>query len=104
MSERANREPEVHVAGLVVHAYPDAVPRVARAVRAIPGADVHAESRDGKLVVTLEAGDDAAIADAIVRLQTLPGVLAAALVYQHSESASDMDAEVDLEAHAPNLR
>jgi nitrate reductase NapAB chaperone NapD len=54
--------------------------------------------------VTLEAGDDAAIADAIVRLQTLPGVLAAALVYQHSESASDMDAEVDLEDHAPNLR
>jgi hypothetical protein len=39
MSERANREPEVHVAGLVVHAYPDAVPRVARAVRAHPRAD-----------------------------------------------------------------
>ena len=103
MSLHRNPEPEVHVAGVVVHAYPDAVPHVTQAVRALPGADVHAASRDGKLVVTLEAPDDASIAAAIVRLQTLPGVLTAALVYQHSASASDMDAEVDLEDHTPNL-
>ena len=95
---------DVHVAGLVVHAYPDAVPGVERALRAIPGAEVHATSRDGKLVVTLEASDQATIADTLVHLQTLDGVLAASLVYQHSESASAMNDEVDLEDHAPDLR
>ena len=95
---------EVHVAGLVVHAYPEAVARIERAVRAIAGAEVHATSRDGKLVVTLEASDQATIADTLVRLQTLDGVLAASLVYQHSESASAMNDEVDLEDHAPDLR
>lgn len=100
MSER-RADDEVHVAGLVVHAYPDAVARVERAVRAIPGAEVHAASRDGKLVVTLEAAGSDAVADAMVRIQTLDGVLAAALVYQHSESAAAMNDEVDLESHAP---
>ena len=97
-------EDEVHVAGLVVHAYPEAVPGVERALREIAGAEVHAVSRDGKLVVTLEATSGGAIADAMVRIQTLDGVLAAALVYQHTETASAMNDEVDLEDHAPSLR
>ena len=100
----APADDDVHVAGLVVHAYPEAVPRVERALRAIAGADVQAASRDGKLVVTLEATSGGAIADAMVRIQTLDGVLAAALVYQHTETASAMNDEVDLEDHAPSLR
>lgn len=97
-------EDEVHVAGLVVHAYPEAVPRVERALRAFAGVDVHAASRDGKLVVTMESTGAGAIADALVRIQALDGVLAAALVYQHTEPASAMNDEVDLEDHAPSLR
>lgn len=100
----ASASAEVHIAGLVVHAWPQAVARVARAVRAVPGADVHASSADGRLVVTLEGPGEAAIADALVRIQTLDGVLAASLVYQHGESSAAMDTEVDLEDHAPNLR
>lgn len=95
---------EVHVAGVVVHTRPDAVARVERAVRAVVGAEVHAASPDGKLVVTLEAGDASAVADALVHIQRLEGVLGAALVYQHSESASAMNTEVDLEDHASSLR
>ena len=88
-------EPETHVAGLVVHAYPDATERVAAAIVEFAGAQVHASSADGKLVVTLEADGADAMADFICRIQTLPGVLAAALVYQHSEDAAAMDEEMD---------
>lgn len=104
MNAQDAADPDVHIAGMVVHANPRAMPRVARAVRAIAGAEIHGEGRDGKLVVTIECTGEDAIAAALVRIQLLDGVLAAALVYQHSESASDMDAEVDLEDHAPNLR
>ncbi|MEO8487160.1 MAG: chaperone NapD [Betaproteobacteria bacterium] len=100
----ATRDDEVHVAGLVVHAHPEALSRVERAIRAIDGAEIPASARDGKLVVTLETRDGAAIADALVCIQTLDGVLAAALVYQHSEPESAMNEEVDLEDHAPGVR
>jgi nitrate reductase NapD len=87
---------EVHVAGLVVHAYPEALAGVEQYLRTEPGAHVHASTPDGKLVVTLEATHADAIADALCRIQTFDGVLAAALVYQHSEPAAAMDDEVEL--------
>jgi nitrate reductase NapD len=91
----ANREPELHVAGLVVHAYPEACDRIAKAIGRRDGARVHARSADGKLVVTLEAEGSEAIAAAVADIQRIEGVLAASLVYQHSESVSAMQDEVD---------
>ena len=92
----AGREPEVHVAGLVVHATPQALERVAQAIGQRDGARVHAQSPDGKLVVTLEAAASEAIAATVDDIQRIEGVLAASLVYQHSESAAAMQDEVDL--------
>ncbi|MCC6193923.1 MAG: chaperone NapD [Burkholderiales bacterium] len=92
---------EAHVAGVVVHAYPDAAAAVARRIGRLRGARVHAQSPDGKLVVTLEAGSSNAVAEALCRIQTQDGVLAAALVYQHAEPSDSMNEEVDLEDHAP---
>jgi len=90
------REPEVHVAGLVVHVTPQAVERVAQAIARRDGARIHATSPDGKLVVTLEADASGAIAATVEDIQRIDGVLAASLVYQHSESAAAMQDEVDL--------
>jgi nitrate reductase NapD len=95
MSDAGRPEPEVHVAGLVVHAYPEAAARVAEAIERRDGARVHARSPDGRLVVTLEADGAEAIAASVVDIQRLDGVLAASLVYQHAESASAMQEEVD---------
>lgn len=91
---------EVHVAGIVVHALPERIDEVRGAIEAGPGARVEAASADGKLVVTLEAPDAGALADALVRWHVLPGVLAASLVYQHCETEDAMNDEVDLEDHA----
>ena len=91
---------EVHIAGLVVHALPEAADRVKRRLERVPGARVHAASADGKLVVTIESTTADAIAAELVRLQTLDDVLAASLVYQHCEPAAAMEDEVDLEDHA----
>jgi nitrate reductase NapD len=92
----ASREPELHVAGLVVHAYPEAAERIAHAIGRREGARIHARSPDGKLVVTLEAEGSEAIAASVADIQRIEGVLAASLVYQHSESVSAMQDEVDL--------
>lgn len=100
MTASAADADEAHVAGFVVRAYPDSVDAVARRIARLPGAIVHAAAADGKLVVTLEACSADVVADTLCRIQTLDGVLAAALVYQHIESAAQMNEEVDIEDHA----
>lgn len=97
-------EEEAHVAGFVVRAYPKSVPQVTRALEALPGVRVHAATPDGKLVVTIEAADAATVADSLCTIQTMPGVLAAALVYQHVEAAAALDEEMHVESHPPGLR
>ena len=90
---------ELHIAGIVVHAAPQGAQRVADAIGAMPGAEVHAASRDGKLVVTLEASSAREIASRIEQIQGLEHVMSAALVYQHNEALDAMMEEVSYENH-----
>jgi len=94
---------EVHIAGIVVHASPGQFASVERAVRAMPGARLHAMSPDGKLVVTLEAASAGDIADAMTAIRQLDAVLSASLVYQHNESAQAMMEEVSDGDHPPGV-
>jgi nitrate reductase NapD len=94
---------ELHVAGIVVHAYPDQVERVARAITRLSGAQVHATAPDGKLIVTLEAPSAREIAAQLEALQRLEAVLSASLVYQHNEPLAAMMEEVSHETHTPGI-
>lgn len=85
---------QVHIASLVVHALPDRAGAVAGAIGSLPGAQVHAATAAGKLVVTLEADSDGAMLDAIGAIQRLDGVMTAALVYQCAESRAAMEQEM----------
>jgi nitrate reductase NapD len=90
---------ELHIAGIVVHAYPESLKRIAETIEGWPGAEIHATSRDGKLVVTVEASSSREIAARMESLQRLDSVLSASLVYQHSETLQEMMEEVHHEAH-----
>ncbi|MDF0602440.1 chaperone NapD [Psychromarinibacter sp. C21-152] len=76
--------PEHHLSSLVVHAKPDALDDVSRRLED-EGCEIHARSEAGKLVVTLEAPHQRELSDALTRIQLLPGVLAATLVFHHVE-------------------
>ena len=70
---------EIHIATLVVHSRPER----ARAV-----ADrLHGGVEAGKLVVTLETASEGETMERLSGIQALDGVLAAALVFHHSEPA-----------------
>jgi periplasmic nitrate reductase NapD len=92
---------ELHVAGVLVQLVPACVESVARTIAMLPGADVHARSPDGKLVVTLETQDPAGIMTHLNHIREIRGVLSALLVYEHSEPLDSIDEEVDYEDHAP---
>jgi nitrate reductase NapD len=95
---------ELHIAGIVVHAYPQSMQRIAAAIEGLSGAEICATSNDGKLVVTLEASSACAITTHIDEIQQFDGVLSASLVYQHSESLEAMMEEVTHEDHPTGLR
>jgi periplasmic nitrate reductase NapD len=88
------RAAELHVAGIVVHAAPRRLEGIAAGVAALPGAQVHATSGAGRLVVTLEAESADAMTAAIGRIQHLEGVLSAALVWQGADSLARMNEEI----------
>lgn len=86
---------ELHLSSLVVHTRPEALPAVARALETL-GCEVHLASPEGRLVVTLEAEDGRDLAETVTQLQTLPGVLAANMVFHHSEPAEEAAANEEM--------
>ena len=89
----------IHVAGLVVMTRPERLERVRTALARLPGAEVHAADRRGKLVVTLDAPSDGAIADLMHRIPDIPGVLACTLAHHHSEGAPAREHAEGARAH-----
>jgi nitrate reductase NapD len=49
------------------------------------GVEVHANTDEGKIVVTIEKTDDKSVADTLLELQVMPDVLNASMVYHHFE-------------------
>ena len=85
---------EVHIAGVLIHARPGSLADVCRAVSMLPKAEVTHEAGDGRAVAVLEAATGRAVLEQLEAIRTLPGVLNAALVYQHAEAAEDLDKEM----------
>ncbi|AZQ11959.1 chaperone NapD [Shewanella khirikhana] len=84
---------EYHVTSLVVHAAPSQANTIARAIEILPGAEVHATSPEGKLVVTLEGSTQRAILDNVEAINALNGVLSSSLIYHQSEQEQQVSEE-----------
>ncbi|HET9699882.1 MAG TPA: chaperone NapD [Burkholderiales bacterium] len=79
----------INISGVLVHARPESAEAVRARLMQLPGVEVHAVSPDGRLVVTVENADDREMADTFERVQALPDVLSASLIYHHSEDTQD---------------
>lgn len=70
-----------HITSLVVHANSNCIDSIRNKITALKGADVHAISDEGKLIVTLEGDTQQAILDNVSMINTLDGVINTSLVY-----------------------
>ena len=86
----------MNVCGVLVHARPDQIDAVEAGIAAIPGVEAHGRSKGARLVVTVEDSDGLSAADALGRLNAVPGVVAAALVY-HEFDPQDEEASTRME-------
>ena len=75
----------MHISSIVVHGQPANVATISRTIDALPGAEVHGSSDQGKLVVTLEANTERELLETIEAINELQGVLSVALVFHHVE-------------------
>ncbi|MGL4315360.1 MAG: chaperone NapD [Pseudomonas sp.] len=82
----------IQIASLIVHSQPALMVAVKANLRRLPGLELHQESPQGKLVVVLEAEDEAQILATLDAIQNLPGVLNAALVYHEVLEEQDSPA------------
>ncbi|WP_222868083.1 chaperone NapD [Saccharophagus sp. K07] len=71
----------LHIASVIVHVWPKYMPAVKHWLGHVPGAEIHAESAQGKLVVVIEADSERTILNTLDDLAAQPGCLSAALVY-----------------------
>ncbi len=76
---------EYNICGVMVHARADQRLKVEEALNARPGVEVHANTEEGRLVVTVEDESSRGVADTISSFHDIDGVLSAAMIYQFSD-------------------
>ncbi len=73
------------ICSLVVYARPEQAPIVEGAIAALDGTEVHAATKEGKLVVLLDHPDRTYCAETIMGLNNIDGVISTSLVYEYFE-------------------
>ena len=73
------------IASLVLRIHPASRQVAEAALTAFPGVECHGMSADGKLVVTVEDVEGAAMSDTLIAIHRVPQVLAATLAYENSD-------------------
>lgn len=80
----------MNICGVLVHVVPDRMARVAEALAALPGLEIHATPDTGRLIVTVEDTADTLALDTLTAIHRTSGVVAAALVYHHLDADADV--------------
>ncbi|MCK6374734.1 MAG: chaperone NapD [Zoogloea sp.] len=75
----------MNIVSLVLRIKPETRAEAEAALTAFPGVECHGMSDDGKLVVTVEDAEGAAMSDTLIALHRVPQVLAATLAYEHCD-------------------
>lgn len=78
----------MNICGCLVHASVEAVNTVRDGIQALDGAEVHASSDDGRLVVVVEDSGSTLASDQIMAMHQIPGVISVTLTYHHFEDLS----------------
>jgi len=71
----------MNLASLIVRTRPEQLEEVRAGLLALPGVEVHAVGERGQLVVTVEDDQQRDIADTMLRMHDVEGVLSASMVY-----------------------
>jgi len=80
-----NEGSRFEIASILVQARPERLDLAARAIEALPGAQIYSRDPKGKLVVVIEAPDVGTIGATLNTISLMPHVLTAALVFHGTD-------------------
>ncbi len=78
-----------HIASVLVQGWPDKMPAIEAKLTALAGVESHGSGETGKLILTLEAENDAGLVETMDLIQMAEGVVNVSLVYHHMEEMDD---------------
>ena len=81
----------MNISSAIVYGRPDQEATLRTQLAAMPGVEVHAATVDGKLVITIEADNDAAAVATYEVIERCQGVLSMAMIFQQSESNPEQE-------------
>ena len=82
----------LNITSIILGVTPKDAAEVSALLKAIDGVEVHAIAEDGRMIVTIESGDEDNTSNTFEMIRQLPGVISAALVYHQYESDPDEEA------------
>lgn len=84
----------VHIAGMLIHAKPEALELVAAVVRRCGDADMQPTGVPGKLAVAIECAHERDLADCVEQFHAIPGVISVSITSHYIEDAASLAAEL----------
>lgn len=73
----------MNISGVLVKAYPEKTISIEGILSTMEGVEVHGNNETGGIVITVEQESANKVSDTLVQIQTVPGVLSAAMIYHH---------------------
>ena len=84
---------EYNLCSLLVHTRSDEMDQVRQVLQQQQGVEVHANTEDGRLIVTVEAENRKQVAQQIMDIQQIKGVYSAAMIYQFSDDIDEFESD-----------
>lgn len=84
---------EYNICSALVHAKQDQIETVRKELEQQSGVEVHAQTDDGRLIVTIEDELRREVGDRIMGFYSIDGVLSASMIYQYSDNDLDIMSE-----------
>ena len=81
----------MNISGIYIRTWPAELTMIQQRLNKITGVEVHMTTKNGGLVVTAETDDATTMADTVMSMQHMEGVLSATLVYHHDEQNAQPD-------------
>lgn len=75
----------MNISGIVVHSRPEDIEALREQMASLAGVEVHVTKDDGRMVITIEDTPESGPTETLMRVQNLPGVLSAAMIYNYCE-------------------
>ena len=94
---KAGGAADIHFASSLVTCVPEREDEIMSIIRDYPQTDAERGPYAGKLIVTMETERLSDVTEFLDRVERLPGVMHAAVVYHHAEPADQLDQEIELD-------